>query len=157
MTETLLGVIIGGLIAAIPSIVSAVVTSRGQKARLRQDLKLKQVDLIDAPRLENLREYAYQLGAYLANVGTDPKLFSRDRFAAAHARAAALVSPETLRAMNAAYPIIVAGWPDSDRDMTTEEKLASPELNELMRCLKAEMVLTGISQDTSRAPSADKP
>lgn len=142
MTETLLGVIIGGSIAVIPALANILLEPYRQRKQFERELTLKQIDLVDTPKHENLREYAYRLGAYLANVGTDPKLFSRDRFAAAHARAAALVSPETLRAMNAAYPIIVAGWPDSDRDMTTEEKLASPELNELMRCLQAEMVLT---------------
>lgn len=142
MTETLLGVIIGGSIAVIPALANILLEPYRQRKQFERELTLKQIDLVDTPKLENLREYAYQLGAYLANAGTDPKLFTRDRFAAAHARAAALVSPETLRAMNAAYPIIVASWPDSDRDMTTEEKLASPELNELMRCLQAEMVLT---------------
>lgn len=142
MTETLFGVIIGGSIAVIPALANILLEPYRQRKQFERELTLKQIDLVDTLKLENMREYAYQLGAYLANAGTDPKLFSPDRFAAAHARAAALVSPETLRAMNAAYPIIVAGWPDSDRDMTTEEKLASPELNELMRCLQAEMVLT---------------
>lgn len=139
MDNSLLSVIIGGCIALVPTIISVCVEPLRQRRQFQREMFLKQIDLVDKPRIEALREYAYQLGAFLAGYSLD-NAFSENTFMAAQSRASAFVSPETLLAMNAAYPVIMAGWNDS-ADMPTQAKLESPEIAHLMRCLNAEMAL----------------
>lgn len=151
MDSSLIGALLGGAIAAVPSIITSVLSLYAQRQQAKRDIAMKQVDLVDVPRIADLREYAYQLGAFVSNASIhDLGDFSETRFIAAHARAAAFVSPETLLAMNAAYPIIMAGWNGSNDDMSVSQKLQSPEITNLLKCINAEMVLKGCDKPADR-------
>nr|DAH94489.1 MAG TPA: hypothetical protein [Caudoviricetes sp.] len=140
MDSSLISVIIGGSIALVPTIINIGIDFVKQRQQFQREMILKQIDLVDKPRIEALREYAYQIGAFLSNASIYGDDFSENKYIAAQARAAAFVSAKTLKAMNAAYPVIMAGWNDNP-DMSTQKKLESPQIATLMRCLNTEMTL----------------
>lgn len=151
MDSSIISALIGGAIATAPSIITGILSLYSQHQQAKRDIAMKQVDLIDVPRIADLREYAYQLGAFVSNASIcDLSDFSENKFMAAHARAAAFVFPETLQAMNAAYPVIMAGWNVSNDDMSVSQKLQSSEITNLLKCINAEMTLKGFEKPANR-------
>lgn len=53
MDSSLIGVIIGGLIAVIPVVLNGFFEAHRQRAQFVRDRALREIDLIDTPRLLN--------------------------------------------------------------------------------------------------------
>lgn len=138
MSETLLGIIIGGAIGAVPSLSLAIIEVWKQRQQQKHELELKRLEMIEQPRLDAIREYARYAGAFLSDMLDDE--FSTSRYLSAFERAIMFVSQETKEAMIKASPIILAGYLTYDRrNITTDDKMLSPEVQHLNSCLHREM------------------
>lgn len=140
MSEALWGVLIGGIVGALPSVTLVFVEVWKQKRQQAHEVSLRKIDLIDAQRMKAITAFTDQLGAMFA--GSIGSGHSHDNFFAAMEQAAAYVSEETLLAMQEAVPVILAGWRGERNDLTREQKFASPELSRLHDCLRREMHLS---------------
>lgn len=138
LNSTSFGVIIGALIGIIPTIAVSIIELVKMHRQFKHDLLLHELDMVESPRLNAIREYSRYLGAFLSDSSLNVD-FSESGFFAAHANAAVFVSGNTLRAMIAAQPVILSGWYGSSSDMTAKEKLDSPEISVLLNCLNSEM------------------
>lgn len=140
MNDTLLGIIIGGAIAIIPNVLTLLADFRKEKLRHTHELRIRRLDLVDAPRMDALREFADQLGALYADNLSD--IHHIDLFLASMQKASLYVTPETIGAMHAAEKIVMQSWdPDAVSPLSREEILGSPQISHLNECLRREMRL----------------
>ena len=144
-SETLWGLIFGAFLAALPTISMYVIEFLRHKSQQKHELRMRRIDLLESPRLAALQEYSRLVGALIGST-LDPEHFSVSEFRAAHQRAAMFVSPETYAAMLEAYPVILAGWDDSD-DIEPNDKLHHHSILKLNACLHHEMVLESSTGD----------
>lgn len=139
ISETLFGAIVGYAAGFLPTIVTLVVDIWKMLRQERYQTHLRHIELVEEQRMKALRAFSEQFGAFI-NTYTSGD-FSVNTYLAAMNQAAMFVEDETLKAMQAATPIILAGWPDweGQEDILPPEKLKSPEILALTECLRREM------------------
>ena len=140
LSDTNLGVLIGGLIGIVPTLATIIINLLNQRRQFRHELQMKEIDLIETPRLTALREYCRCIGVFLSDSSVNSN--DESNYLSAHASAAAFVSDETLRAMVAAQPIIMSGWYGDSSGLSTKEKLDSPEIVLLLQLIRSEMYIS---------------
>ena len=145
---TFLGVIFGGLIAAVPSLLTVFMENRRQQIQLAHELYMRKLDLIDSPRIAALQEYSRYLGAFFSSQLSEE--FTESQFLAAHQKACIYVSDDTRAAMMNALPVILSDW-HSGKPMTLEEKEDKSGLRVLNTFLNRELQLS--SRDEREYPS----
>lgn len=144
-SETLWGIVFGAFLAGLPTISMYVIEFLRHKSQQKHELRMRRIDLIEAPRLAALQDYARLVGAL---IGSEliPEEFNVAEFRAAHQRAALFVSPETYKAMCDAMPVILAGWEDTP-DKSPQEKMCDPAVLLLNARLHEEMILESGASD----------
>lgn len=140
LSDTNLGVLIGGLIGIVPTLATIIINLFNQRRQFKHELHMKEIDLIETPRLSALREYCRCLGVFLSDCSVNSD--DESNYLSAHASAAAFVSDETLRAMVAAQPIVMSGWHGDPSGLSTKEKLDSPEIALLLELIRSEMYIS---------------
>ena len=136
MSETLIGIIIGGCIGLIPSILTVVLEFCKTRAQRRHELRMQRIELIDKSRIEALLEYSRQLGALLGDELNDELTFAN--YNAALQRASVFAAADTRAAMQAVHPLVLAAW--NNGTSGNEEPLSSrDEFKRLNECLHREI------------------
>lgn len=67
MDQTVVGVILGGFIAALPGLLSVLVTHFGKKAEMKHELHKMDIEIYHKAKLEALENYRKALGRICAN------------------------------------------------------------------------------------------
>lgn len=134
MSETLLGIIIGGAIGVVPTLVMVFVEVWKQRCQLKHELAVRRMELLDEPRIKALLEYSQQLGAICSPFSRGDE-FSEERYLAALERLALYVPTETRKEMLAITPILLGELRRGvDKCDYTADKLRRIEaLNESLR------------------------
>lgn len=140
MDETLLGVVIGGAISLIPHFITAGATIWNNRQQRKHDLRIRRMDLVDAPRMQALQEFADQFGALMSFGITGSH--SVDGLLAAMQKASLFVSEKTWRAMRAAVPALLRLKEDKADTLDRVDLLKTPELRALRQALYGETHLT---------------
>lgn len=104
MLSTLISVIIGGIIALVPSIISA----RTAKENRLHELRMKRIELYEAERIAALTEFLKCFGAMTSSELSQE--FDVDRYMAASQKAAAFVSPSTRAIIIEANEYVSKHW-----------------------------------------------
>ena len=136
MSDALIGIIIGGCIGVIPSILTIVIELCKTRAQRKHELRMRRIELIDAPRIEALLEYSRMLGALMGDELNDD--LSIANYNAAFQRAAVFAAPETRAAMQAANTILLNEWRGGMSGQSMELP-ALPEFQTLNSCLHREI------------------
>ena len=131
--DTFVGVVIGGLFTALPTILIACMENGRQRRQQKHEIKMKKIQLIYETKIQVLQQYETQAGAMMGNAFEES--YSRGAFMAAHERAIPFVSEATKNAMKAAVNIIL------DNSIRPEDKIAIPEIINLDRQLRSELNL----------------
>ena len=137
--DTLVGVVIGGILGALPGIATVIASCITSKRQRDHEIHLKALEIVEQPRLDALREYALHVGRLCSgDVGSDA--FPTDSFLAIHERAALYVSDTTFRAMESALPKILSGYHGYGADDPSAlDRMCSPEIQHLNCCLRREI------------------
>lgn len=136
MSDTLIGIIIGGCIGVIPSLLTVFLELIKTRTQRKHELRMRRIELIDSPRIEALLEYSRQLGALLGDELSEELTFAN--YNAAFQRASVFAAPDTRSAMQAVNPLLIKAW----RDGTSSESLdlvSLPEFCTLNDCLHREI------------------
>ena len=140
MSETLLGIIIGGAIGVVPTLVMVFVEVWKQRCQLKHELAMRRMDLIDKPRLEALREYCHQLGAACSPFNRASEN-SKENYLSALEKAVLYVSPATRDKMIEITPAILEEWERPlDKLRFATGKIA--KIHELNEALQGEIYLS---------------
>ena len=122
MNDTILGVVLGAAIAAVPTIISAILDYKKQSARLAHEKDLHAMELFRTEKQVALAEYALQLGAMdSSSIQGD---FSIDRYLAASQKASIFVSDETRTLILKADEYAFGRWGHFDRTLCTHNDKA---------------------------------
>ena len=95
MDKTLLGVIIGGIIALLPSLTSAIVAIVNEQQKQKHEMEMKRVEWERTAKIEAIRQYSDAIGACIASGG--PETYRV--YMASLQRLSLYVSEETYQAM----------------------------------------------------------
>lgn len=95
MDKTLLGVIVGGVIALLPSLVNAIVSIVNEWQKQRHELEMKRVEWECTAKIDAIRQYSESIGVCMATNSPDAY---RD-YMANFERLSLYVSDETYQAM----------------------------------------------------------
>lgn len=118
MNDTLLGIVIGGVLTMIPTLYNAWLSRREHQDERTHELRLKRYDLITTPNIDAILNFAEKLGACLS---VDKKKTSADdcarllrEYYVAYERLYPYVSLSTRRAMQAIIDPFGFGVDDCD-------------------------------------------
>lgn len=107
MSETLWGVIIGGIIASLPSIVVALITRKNEKDRQKFELALKRFEVYHVRKRDILLDYIRALGVIMDSYH---QTGAHDIYRGLYHQALALVPPQVRSDMEEAYRIVQSYW-----------------------------------------------
>lgn len=130
MSETLLGIIIGGAIGLIPTLTTCILDFRKERMRQRHELRMKKLELYETDRMHALKQYCAALGACL-DINTnqyDDESF--DKMKSDYNKAFNSVSLFVSRTTYEAMLKVCEPW---------DKMITEPEIVHLNRCLHAEM------------------
>lgn len=134
MDNTLLGVIVGGVIALLPSLASVIVSLVNEHRKQQHEMEMKRIEWECSAKIEAIRQYSESIGVCMANQTTHAY---RD-YMANFERLSLYVSEETFKVM-----IDIGNPSQIDPD--------DPEMRALTKCLRKEM----LSASSSHAPARD--
>lgn len=109
MSDLLLGVIIGGLIGIVPTIVSSFIEVWKMKTQQKHEINVKKFELYQTQKTASLLQYVTQLGAL--NNGSLSSDFGIDKYFAAAENAACFV-PDEVRRLIFSANTFAANWHD---------------------------------------------
>lgn len=134
MDKTLLGVIVGGVIALLPSLASTIVAIVNERQKQKHEMEMKRVEWESAAKIEAIRQYSDSIGACIAS--GNPETYRV--YMANLQRLSLYVSEETYQAMLKI---------DDPRQLDPGEH----DLRNLSALLRAEM----LAASSSHAPTCD--
>ena len=129
MNDTLLGVLIGGAITAVPTMLASVLSHLDSRENRRHELRIRKFDNIDLVRINALVSYGEAIGNCMSvqsrKGNTEKAEEAYARYLTACERAYPYVSSETQEAMRACDPV---GGDLVDKDIINLNRLMTIEL-----------------------------
>ena len=129
MKETLIASLIGGLLASIPNILSAISSGFSSRSARKHEIRMKKLELVDSAKVQAIRDFSDALGACMAiekNSSAADRAQTLRHYYACFERLTLYVCDQTYNAMNKLTDPIDS-MPD-DRDVS-----------QLNACLRSEM------------------
>ena len=103
MDNTFLGVIIGAIAGALPGIISAYSSQRDNQRQREHEIRMKEFDLIDTPRINAILNFSESIGKCISiprgKIDTEEKRATYAEYLVAYERAYPFVSDSTREAM----------------------------------------------------------
>lgn len=134
MDKTLLGVIVGGVIALLPSLASTIVAIVNERQKQKHEIEMKRVEWERAAKIEAIRQYSDSIGSCIVSGDLDTYRV----YMANLQRLSLYVSEETYQAMLTI---------DDPRRLSSDEH----DLRVLRALLRAEM----LAASSGQAPAYD--
>lgn len=154
MNDTLLGVLIGGSIGAVPVVLSVLAELWRNRSQRHHEIRMKQIELYEVPRRDALTAFMRYLGKLTADSHHD--LEAKENYYC-YARLAALyVSEETRSLMLKASDLIIKTWNESGSGVTTRDIVESEALHELEIAMARELRLAMDELETPARRRKDK-
>lgn len=139
MSDGLWGVIIGGLIGIIPSLVIVFVEAHKERKRQSFEIYLEHIRIYEASRKNALEDFAAHLGAMASSSLSSE--FVPDRYFASAKMASIYVSDDTAAKINEVNNAIADKWNlhSSRRSGSASSLLSETEYTNLDRLIRAEL------------------
>ena len=129
MNDTLLGVLIGAAGGVATSLFAYLGQIYAQHSKTCHEIKMKQIELYQAPRREALEKYMHYLGK-MASGSISEKEAYENYFAFAN-RASLYVNDETRALIRKASDLVLKAWNETGKGVTSRTIVESPVMNEL--------------------------
>jgi len=129
MNDTLLGVLIGAAGGVATSLFAFLGQIYAHHSQACHEIKMKQIELYQAPRREALEKYMHYLGKMAA--GSLSEKEAHENYFAYANRASLYVNDETRTLIQKASDLVLKAWDESGKNMTSRKIVESPVLNEL--------------------------
>ena len=160
MSETLIAAIVGGLIATVPTVISAISQSRQTRMQFKQEQKLKAIEFYELPRRDAIFAYKDATGKLMACDKVNIDAISA--YMSAFERACLFVSDETRKLMVERHVELLHGsfsaGPVFINDLTRypSSKVLNDalqkEINEMRNALYKGTSIAAIEIDTNTEP-----
>lgn len=137
MQESTINLLIGGALGIIPSITTFCLEIWRERRKQKHEISLRNIDLVNSPRIEALREFADQFGAFAAP--GDDAGHSLNKLLAAMQTASLYVDESTLTAMQNAIPVLISAPSSYETRTQRADALKSPAITAMTKALRHEM------------------
>lgn len=120
MNDTLLGIIIGGAIGVVPTLVTLIINVWQERSRQKHAMCMSRIELFEKTRLEAIQTYAKMAGALMSDsYGTE---FGQDKYFSAYQNTCLFVSQKTRKAMLSFNDVLLVGWRDAGYTNLTDSR-----------------------------------
>lgn len=139
MSENLYGVLIGGLIGVVPSIVLIILEIIRQRMQERHEMNLKKIEIYEIARKQAIQDFMYHLGALLSTHVTTG--LSIIEYNAAAKAVCIYVSNETQEIIERVNYVVHMAWTGNTEDNRRIRELLLTDSNvvQLNMCMAIEL------------------